>query len=227
MEREPLALPPALRPLARSGGVEADTVGRSQARVIRAGSHYIKIGPAGSLERSARLQEVFSRIGMSRPLTHYETWQGRDYLAVEALDGKSGICWLDRPQWLAEKLGQAVRALHETDISLCPIRDVNERALALYEQENRRPCPGADALNKDVILHGDCCLPNVFFDENGFTGFIDLGEGGVGDRHFDLYWAQWSMGYNLKTDKYNARFLDAYGRDAVDPARMAVCTELK
>ena len=58
------------------------------------------------------------------------------------------------------------------------------------------------------------------------NGFIDLGEGGLGDRHFDLYWAMWSLGYNLKTEAYAGRFLDAYGRDRVDEARMDVCARL-
>ena len=49
-----------------------------------------------------------------------------------------------------------------------------------------------------------------------FRGFIDLGTGGIGDRHVDLFWGIWSLGFNLKTDAYRGRFLDAYGRDAVE-----------
>jgi kanamycin kinase len=48
------------------------------------------------------------------------------------------------------------------------------------------------------------------------SAFVDLDSGGVGDRHFDLYYGQWSLEYNLKTSKYNSRFLDAYGRDKID-----------
>jgi kanamycin kinase len=29
----------------------------------------------------------------------------------------------------------------------------------------------------------------------------------------------WSLNFNLKTDAYCARFLDAYGRDAIEPER--------
>jgi kanamycin kinase len=39
---------------------------------------------------------------------------------------------------------------------------------------------------------------------------------GVGDKHIDLYWAIWSLQYNLKTDEYTDYFLDQYGRDNFD-----------
>ena len=39
---------------------------------------------------------------------------------------------------------------------------------------------------------------------------------GVGDKHIDLYWAIWSLQYNLKTDQYTDYFLDQYGRENFD-----------
>ena len=53
-------------------------------------------------------------------------------------------------------------------------------------------------------------------DNWSFSGFIDLGNAGVSDRHIDLFWGLWTLGFNLKTDKYNEYFLDAYGRDKID-----------
>ena len=54
------------------------------------------------------------------------------------------------------------------------------------------------------------------------SGFIDLGAGGVADRHIDLFWGAWTLGFNLGTDKYRARFFDAYGRDKIDPDKIRV-----
>jgi len=71
-------------------------------------------------------------------------------------------------------------------------------------------------LKSDTLLHGDYCLPNIMLNNWTFTGFIDLGGAGVGDRHIDLFWGVWSLFFNLKTDAYRDRFLDAYGRDKVD-----------
>jgi kanamycin kinase len=70
----------------------------------------------------------------------------------------------------------------------------------------------------NVLIHGDYCLPNIVMDHFSFAGFIDLGSGGIGDRHHDLYWGNWTLNYNLKTDNYKDIFLDAYGRNDVEEA---------
>ena len=44
-----------------------------------------------------------------------------------------------------------------------------------------------DALQSKVLLHGDYCLPNIVLNDWKFSGFIDVGNGGVGDRHIDLF----------------------------------------
>lgn len=59
------------------------------------------------------------------------------------------------------------------------------------------------------FIHGDLCLPNIYFDENNnFVGFIDLGDAGLGDEWYDYAWMLWSLEYNLKTDKYNEILLN-------------------
>jgi kanamycin kinase len=77
-------------------------------------------------------------------------------------------------------------------------------------------------LKSDTLLHGDYCLPNVILDDWRFSGFIDLDCAGVGDRHVDIFWGIWTLWFNLKTDKYRERFIDAYGRDKVDEDMLRV-----
>ena len=55
-----------------------------------------------------------------------------------------------------------------------------------------------------------------------FSGFIDVGNGGIGDRHVDLFWGAWTLGFNLGTDMYRDRFFDAYGRDKINEEKMKV-----
>ena len=74
---------------------------------------------------------------------------------------------------------------------------------------------GKHLLRADTLIHGDYCLPNVLLKDWRFSGFIDLGNSGVADRHIDLFWGAWTLGFNLKTDAYRSRFFDAYGRDRV------------
>ena len=71
-------------------------------------------------------------------------------------------------------------------------------------------------LKSDTLIHGDFCLPNVMLNDWKLSGFIDLGNGGVADKHIDLYWGAWTLNFNLGTEKYRDVFFDAYGRDAID-----------
>ena len=75
---------------------------------------------------------------------------------------------------------------------------------------------GKSEFRNEVLLHGDYCLPNIMLDDWRFSGFIDVGNGGVGDRHVDLFWGAWTLCFNLGTDKYRKRFFDAYGRDKIN-----------
>ena len=87
----------------------------------------------------------------------------------------------------------------------------------LTEEAARRIIPEtAPLLKNEVLLHGDYCLPNVMLEDWRFSGFIDLDHGGIGDRHIDLFWGAWSLGFNLGTDRWRDRFLDAYGRDIIN-----------
>ena len=129
-----------------------------------------------------------------------------------------------------------LRELHETDFSDCPISDHTAAYLSTAERNfglrqydlsffDEKSTPeeawrilqeGKGLLKSDTLLHGDYCLPNVMLDNWNFSGFIDLGNGGVGDRHVDLYWGAWTLKFNLGTDEYRDRFFDAYGRDKID-----------
>lgn len=218
--------------LARTGPLpmEGESIGRSGAEVYRIGDAVLKIAPAGTLARAAHAQEYFHSKGLSAALLAYEQENGRDYLLVGAVPGTYACHQqlLSDPVRLARALGETARMLHDTDACACPLTDGNARALLAYEKETGAPFEGdLSPLKSDVLLHGDLCLPNIFYDEEyRLTGLIDLGDSGMGDRHFDLYWAMWSLAYNIKTDRYNEEFMNAYGRDAFDPARYALCAAI-
>ena len=60
-----------------------------------------------------------------------------------------------------------------------------------------------------------------------FSGFIDLDTAGVGDRHVDLFWATWTLLFNLKTDQYRDRFIDAYGCNRVNADMLRVIAAIE
>ncbi|MCL2775150.1 MAG: phosphotransferase [Oscillospiraceae bacterium] len=66
-------------------------------------------------------------------------------------------------------------------------------------------------LKSDVLIHGDYCLPNILLnDDFSFSGFIDIGFAGIGERHYDIWWGVWTLEYNLKTNAYKHRFIECY-----------------
>ena len=93
-----------------------------------------------------------------------------------------------------------------------------------------RPLPRADVLAHHppldlVVCHGDACNPNFMFDDDlRCTGYVDLGQLGVGDRWADIAAATRSLGWNVGPG-YGPVFLEAYGIEP-DEAKLAYYQDL-
>lgn len=202
------------------------------------GGLFLKTAKRGSLKKEAIMDDYFFRKGLGAPeviayLSGESDWLLTSRVAGEDCTHKD---YLADPERLCDLLATKLRELHETDFSDCPIHDHLTNYLSTaennyqkkqfdlsYFDENSTPeeawrvlQEGKHLLKTDTLLHGDYCLPNVMLDNWQFSGFVDLGNGGVGDRHVDLYWGAWTLKFNLGTDEYRERFFDAYGRDKVD-----------
>ncbi|MDR0813317.1 MAG: aminoglycoside 3'-phosphotransferase [Oscillospiraceae bacterium] len=220
-----------------------------EARVIfidRDSGYFLKSAPTGSLRKEAELTRYFHEKGLAAGVTRYVTG-GRDWLLTEKLRGDdcTAAKYLERPERLCDALAERLFLLHAADCAGCPEPNRTASYLADAESNFRRGHYDLDLfpdswgfetaeqahsivltsghlLQADTLLHGDYCLPNVILDDWRFSGFVDLGSGGVGDRHVDLFWGAWTLNFNLKTDKFRQRFFDAYGRGRVDEARLRV-----
>lgn len=202
---------------------------------------YLKTSAKGSLETEANMTRYFHSKGLSAQVVAYEQ-QETDWLLTARIPGEDCTLpqYLDDPRRLSELTGQLLRMLHEQITSDCPIPDRTEVYLTTVQQnyaagkydaslfpDNWGYASAEDAwkvvqevgplLRRDTLLHGDYCLPNIMLDNWRFSGFLDVGNGGVGDRHIDLFWGLWSLNFNLKTNAWADRFLDAYGRDLIEP----------
>ena len=205
--------------------------------IDRGDGYYLKCSGKGKLEREYRMTEYFHSKGLGAEVLNYASYDS-DWLLTTAVTGEDGTYeeYLRKPELLCDTVAYELRRLHETDYSGCPVMDRTGEYLAVAEKNYRggeydkeypsdkfgyRSAKEAysvlmaekEALQSDVLLHGDYCLPNIILNNWKFSGFIDLGYAGVGDRHIDIFWGVWSLYLNLKTDKYRKRFLDAYGRD--------------
>lgn len=205
------------------------------------GGFYLKSAPAGTLKTEADITRYFHAKGLGTEVLHYLSGE-KDWLLTRAVPGADCTHpkYLADPRRLCDTLASLLRQLHETDFSGCPVTDRcdayratarrnHDRGfcdLSLFPKEGWGFSSVEDAwktvqengrfLKNDTLIHGDYCLPNILLDNWQFSGFIDLDSGGVGDKHIDLFWGVWTLLYNLKTNAYHDRFLDAYGRDAVE-----------
>ena len=202
-----------------------DTSCRSGATVLYSDQgYYIKIDEKGKLCREAEMIGLFSRMGMGAELAAYVSDE-KDYLVTKAVAGEDATHWRSDPEHLCEVLADAMKLLHRMSIEgipVSPCMEAYEQLKVSKAQEETgqdvemNRFTGIAKLKYDTLIHGDFCLPNVMMNDGQFQAFIDVGQAGIGDRHIDIFWALWSLEYNLKTDKYRDYFLDLYGREYVD-----------
>ena len=202
--------------------------------------YFLKKAPQGTLYQESIMTQYFHSKQLAAEVLAYASYE-QDWLLTRRLSGEDCISqkYLDDPIRLCDTLGELLRRLHDENHDGCPVTDVTAQRLMLA-QENYRMSRydmslfpdnwgfqsaeeawatierNAKYLKTDTLLHGDYCLPNILLDNWKFSGFIDLGRGGAADRHIDLFWGVWTLGFNLKTDDYGDRFLDAYGRENVE-----------
>lgn len=208
--------------------------------------YFLKTAPKGTLEREAKMTEYFYEKKLAaKPLIYISA--DSDYLLTDKIKGEDCTAdkYLYQPERLCDIIAERLLMLHNESFSDCPIPNHTEnylkkaqsnKNLELYDKSHFPDSFGyaspeeawavvkrkAHLLQTDTLLHGDYCLPNIILNDWRFAGFIDLDSGGVGDRHVDVFWAIWTLGFNLKTDKYRQRFIDAYGRSRIDEELLRV-----
>ena len=249
IEKIPFAVPEEILRLTRGAKIY-DSSCSPEASVYlidKDGGYYLKLAKSGALGREAQMTEYFHSLGLGAKLLSFGTAEGRDYLLTARVRGEDCTDreYLSSPTRLCDTIATVLRALHEYDYTGCPVMNRTGEYVALarenFEADNydKSHFPdsfgyrcaeeaiaaldeGAHLLRSDTLIHGDFCLPNIMLHDWRLSGFIDVGAGGVGDRHIDLFWGAWTLGFNLGTDKYRDRFFDAYGRDKVDQDALRV-----
>lgn len=228
-----------------SGSDVYDSSCSPEAKVIyidRDGGYFLKCSEKGSLRKEAELASYFHKKGLSSAVLEYLS-EEKDWLLSERVPGEDATArlYLDDPKRLAKKLGETLRMLHETNGTDCPVQNLTEGYFKTVDEryEKREYDPsffggrsaedayltaksGRSLLKNEVLIHGDYCLPNLLMKDWRFTGFIDLGGAGVGDRHVDLFWGAWTLNFNLKTNAFKDVFFDAYGRELVDKEKLHI-----
>ena len=221
----PVAGPAAVVTLARGESVEAVWVNEAGGVTfaLAASRRYVKWQPAGSgialADEAARLAWAGRLTPVPRVLEAGSDDEGA-WLVTAALPGSSAVDarWLASPQRAVRAIGAGLRALHDAlPVGSCPFdwgvaarltRADARGAGSSDAREALGPPPEVDRL---VVCHGDACAPNTLLaDDGGWTGHVDLGALGVGDRWADIAVATWSTQWNYGPG-WEDQLLEAYG----------------
>ena len=209
---------------------------------------FVKWAPAGSeldLAAEADRMEWACRFHpVPRPLGRGQDADG-SWLVTAPVPGDSAATarWKADPAAAVTAIGEGLRAMHDSlPAAGCPFSwSAGERVAAARRKAedgrqdraawhpSRRGLTVAAALeraaaippvDKLAVCHGDACAPNTLIGADGrWSGHVDLGALGTGDRWADLAIATWSAGWNYGPG-WERLLLDAYGV-APDPERTA------
>ena len=190
-----------------------------------ASRRFIKWAPAGSgldLDAEADRLEWAAKL---TPVPHVVDRGGDDtgrWIVTSGLPGENAVSepWRSQPAVAVRAIGTGLRALHDAlPAQSCPfswsleerLAVVHQRAYAEllkpeeWHQEHRSLSVGQalavlddrPEVDRLVVCHGDACAPNTLITAAGsWSGTVDLGALGTGDRWADLAVATWSADWN-------------------------------
>ncbi len=168
---------------------------------------------AESENQDAMLRWLAGKLPVPR-IIHTMVHEGFRWTLMERISGEMSCAkrWREDPHRLVRVLARALQQLWAVDLADCPVDQradakleraaqlvasgqvdleladpatfgangfSSPAALLAWLEENRPAC-------EPVLTHGDLCLPNLFLEDWQFTGFLDLGRSGAGDRWTDI-----------------------------------------
>ncbi len=159
----------------------------------------------------------------------FERQNDKNFLLMSKVAGEMSCVdkYMKRPELLTMMLTDALKMLWRVDISDCPYTSNLEKKLEmahhaveynLVDMDNVEPDTFGENGFKDqgelldwlltnrpteelVLSHGDFCLPNIFFEQDRVSGFIDLGRCGIADK-----WQDIALCYRSLRDNFGGRY---------------------
>ncbi|WP_162011955.1 aminoglycoside 3'-phosphotransferase [Streptococcus sp. S784/96/1] len=202
--------------------------------------YFLKRAAKGSLEKEVALTRYFSSKGLAQQVLDYVSDE-QDWLLTAKVEGEdaSSKKYLENPKKLCQTLAETMRQLHALEVDEYLVGNRTQEYLKAVEkgyqagnfdshylfshqkkmdtnatyQQVQEYSPYLEA---NTLIHGDFCLPNIILNNWQFQAMIDWDSAGLGDKHIDLFWAVWSLAYNLQTNRYRDYFLDCYGRENIN-----------
>ena len=218
-----MIFPPAIDAIIGKASYRQERIGMSGAGVLMFADYVLKISPEGSLgtAEADRLAWMYGKLPVPE-VAAYAVQDGKSWLLMTRIKGKM-LCdpsVMEKPVLLLDCMAQALHRLWAVSLDDCPFDQTDSPLLAEQAYASGRFDPShvepetfgpkgfatAQALVDwlkshqppvdEVFTHGDFCLPNLFTDGEHFTGFIDIGQAGIGDRWMDLALGWRSLKHN-------------------------------
>lgn len=179
---------------------------------------------ASTAQSIAAMQWLGKRVSVPNVIAH-ETLDGYSYLLMSRIPGTMSCDsrYLAQPELLVRELAKGMKLLWSVDPTGCPRKYTLEDLLKeaayrvendLVDLDNVEPETFGEGGFRDpkdllhwllehqppsvpVLAHGDYCLPNVFLENGSFSGFIDIGDMGLGEKWRDIALCWRSLKHNF------------------------------
>ena len=179
---------------------------------FRIGETFVKWNPPGTgidLDRERRRLEWLAGRHPAPRVVAGGTAAGAQWLVTAALPGGSAVGdrWRARRSEAIRAIATGLRALHAVPVDAFP----SEWTAEVWVGRTPASLGPRPPILDPVLVHGDACAPNTLIGDDGtWTGNVDFGDLGVGDRWADLAVASMSLDWNFGEGHQDELF-DAYG----------------
>jgi len=197
-----------------SGDAAPELVWRNElgGLTFRIADRYLKWNPRSTgidLERERRRLDWISARHPAPRVVDYGVDGDAEWLLTEAVPGEMAVGdkWRARRSEAIQALATGLRAIHALPTGDFPARWTAE----VWVGREPASLGARPPIDDPVLVHGDACAPNTLIsDEGKWTGNVDFGDLGVGDRWADLAVASMSLDWNFG-EGHQGEFFDAYG----------------
>lgn len=225
-----MQLPEQIVKLISNEPYQSNEIGMSDASILVFQDKILKIQPCSEeSENEYRMLSWLNRKLPVPEVFTYQIQNGKSYLLMSRCNGKMACNkkYMENPRMQVKLLTTGLKNLANIDISECPSNWSlkNKLARAKYNVENNlvdMDNVEPDTFGKNgfanpqallqwlydnqpseelVLSHGDYCLPNIFFEDNAITGYIDLGKTGIADK-----WCDIALCYRSLSHNYSGRY---------------------
>ncbi|MDD2435827.1 MAG: aminoglycoside 3'-phosphotransferase [Bacilli bacterium] len=207
-------------------------IGCSGDRIVKIikedGTYFLKETKAGKLDREYFMLNWLKGKLSVPEVVYFATDNEKSYLITKKLAGEMICCdeIFDFPEQVISLAATSLKMLQDVDITGCPLINNIDIKLATAKYNLDENLVSEDDLQGEVkekfktigkvydylvnnkpteqlcFSHGDLSLPNVFYENDKITGFLDLGDAGVADYWYDIAILVKSIRRNYEDEKY-------------------------